>query len=157
MKKNTKTNQTPPKQQNNTNTNVPYAPKEVGNIVGGIPFAPKEAVNIVGGIPFAQIIPPTTNPPVIPDDKAEQIENCLNNSLSTLNQYIPITPDSEFRRQIGITLRNQMFITDTVEFMQQFPNLRPASLNVTDMIDDLKSYNIFILLHRIAHSLERLL
>ena len=110
------------------------------------------------GKPCIEIIPdaalPNPNDPgTMPEETADQIANCIENATEQVRRYTPNVPQSEVRRRTGITIRNQPFILDAIEYAQEFPNTVPPQLNILDWLSDLARYNIFILLFRLAEIL----
>jgi hypothetical protein len=113
------------------------------------------------GKPCIEIIPNAalpnpTNPPPMPDLTQEQIINCLENAAVQVENYTPFVPLSEFRGKVGITVRNQPFVIEGIEFIQRFPELRPDNIDVDEWINSMQNYNIFIVIWRLAFALERL-
>jgi hypothetical protein len=97
----------------------------------------------------ARLPGPNQNPPPMPDPDVKQIEDCFYNSLHLINLYTPFVPDSFWKRKTGITLKNQPYLFEAIELAQQFPATRPATLDIAEWLNDIRSYNIFIGFYRI--------
>lgn len=98
-----------------------------------------------------------SNPGQMPDVIVDQIVACLENTRDQIRNYTPFVPESQFRGKIGITLRNQQFILDAIDYSQKFPDLRPANFSVEEWLNDLANYNIFILIYRLIAGNDRII
>jgi hypothetical protein len=94
--------------------------------------------------------PDALNPGTMPDSTTEQIAQCIENSIQEVNRFTPNVPNSNISRKIGITMRNQPFILDAIEYAQQFPETVPTNVNIDAWLTCIKRYNIFILLFRLV-------
>jgi len=107
------------------------------------------------GKPCIEIIPEAAlpnpqNPGTMPEETADQIATCIENATAEVERFTPFVPTSSFFRRIGITVRNQPFILDAIEFAQRFPHTVPPQLDIEEWLTDMKRYNIFIILFRLA-------
>ena len=107
------------------------------------------------GKPCIEIIPEAAlpnpqNPGTMPEETAQQIATCIENATAEVERFTPFVPTSSFFRRIGITVRNQPFILDAIEDAQRFPETVPPHLDVEEWLTDMKRYNIFIILFRLA-------
>jgi hypothetical protein len=96
------------------------------------------------------------DPPPMPPHEEQQITNCLENSFIISNNYIPYAPESEYKRKVGITARNQEFVMRSLEHATNYPDLCPANVDPAKWASNMQSYNIFMVIWRLAHQLERL-
>ena len=107
------------------------------------------------GKPCIEIIPDAAlpnpqNPGTMPEETADQIATCIQNATAEVQQYTPFVPDSSIHGRVGITVRNQQFILDAIEYAQRFPDTVPPHLDIEEWLTDMKRYNIFIILFRLA-------
>lgn len=110
------------------------------------------------GKPCIEIIPNAApgNPGAMPEETVNQITECLENTSNQIQNYTPFVPDSTWRHRTGITLRNQQYLFDAIEYAQEHPDTRPPNFDMEMWINSIGNYNIFILIYRLIMSVERL-
>ena len=71
-------------------------------------------------------------PPPIPEYTQVEIINCVENATKIVHDYTPNVPQSQVARKTGITLRNQPFVLEAIEYAQAHPDTVPHTLSIFD-------------------------
>ena len=124
----------------------------INNISNKMEKKPKQIKEFPDGFEKSCIAPVAapSNPNVMPDATVEQIAQCIENATQEVRNYTPNVPNSSIFRKWGITIRNQPFILDAIEYAQNFPDTLPVHLDITEWATNIKRFNIFMLLFRLA-------
>ena len=111
------------------------------------------------GKPCIEVKPSAALPPTgdLPESTADQIATCIENATAEVERVTPNIPTSQVFRKTGITILNQPFILDAIEYAQEHPDTIPPTLNITDMASNIRRFNVFMLLFRLGEVLLRAL
>ena len=92
-------------------------------------------------------------PPDNLDTIADEIEKCLMQANVEVQRETPNLPNSRIFRKWGITIRNQPFQLDAIEFAIEHPDTVPISVNINDWLNNMRRFNIFMVLWRLCANL----
>jgi hypothetical protein len=108
------------------------------------------------GKPCIEIIPNAANPQdpgTMPEEIHEQIINCLENTTTEVRRFTPNLPNSRIFRKWGITILNQPFQLDAIEFAIEHPDTVPVTVDVEAWLNNMKRFNNFMIIFRMVVNL----
>lgn len=116
------------------------------------PWYPALATNPNDNLPSS----PTANYSPMSPAETETAVNHLIELTNLIEQHTPQVDEKDYKGKTGITLRNQQYLLNAIQFIQDHPDMRPHNINITDWLNDMANYNGLMYLYGLIDRLKKL-